>query len=794
MYLPAAGILGVLLVATAALAAVPSLDESPAKPGEWGFRPVDGDLCAVTPPGFSWRPQPGAATYEVQCSRTADFATVQYDAGGIVYSVHCPARVLAPGAWHWRFRCLTAAGETSPWSSVRAFAIPEDARAMPLPERSELLGRIPQAHPRVFVRPEQMAELRRRAQADLAPVFARLVSTCDGLLASPPPTEEPRKYPADMERNSEPWRDLWWGNRVYTMKALDGAATLAFTRLLGGREEYGQAARRILLDCAAWDPKGATGYRYNDEAGMPYNSRFARTYTFVHDLLSAEERELCRRVMVVRGEEMYRHLCPRHLWAPYASHSNRAWHFLGEVGVAFLDEIPAAAEWVWFAANVFANVYPVWCDDDGGWHEGMAYWHSYIDRFTWWADIMRVAMGLQAYDKPYFSRIGDYALYMQPPGSVGGGMGDLVATRASRENVGLMAVFAAQAGNPYWQWYVEQHGGGAPPSGYVGFLRGALPAVPARPPVDLPTSKCFRGTGQAVLNTTLLGAATNVQFLFKSSPFGGQSHGYDAQNSFVLSAFGERLWVPTGRRDSYGTPHHRDWMWQTKSTNCITVGGEGQVPHSAAAVGRIADFATTALFDYVVGDASQAYGGRLTRFVRRVLFVKPDLIVLVDDLEAPAAASFEWLLHAPVEMVLNGQEDIRVVSGQAACRAALLWPRGLELSQTDRFEPPPRARIKLTEYHLTARTPTREVRQHFVTVFQPHRAESAAPGPATLDEVPGGFAIEAPVSGGKVTVLCRTADSGAVRRGGLALDGAVGALVVSDQGVELGRFAAASSP
>ena len=91
--------------------------------------------------------------------------------------------------------------------------------------------------------------------------------------------------------------------------------------------------KQILMDCAKWDPLGATGYRYNDEAGMPYAYYFARTYTFAYDLLTEQEREVCRRVMKIRGDEMYRHLYPQAtLWQPYSSHSNRAWHFLGEVG------------------------------------------------------------------------------------------------------------------------------------------------------------------------------------------------------------------------------------------------------------------------------------------------------------------------------------------------------------------------------------------------------------------------------------------------------------------------------
>ena len=346
-----------------------------------------------------------------------------------------------------------------------------------MPPREDLLARIPRQHPRLFVRPEDLPRLRQLAAGPMQAQYQELVKQCERLLKDPPPTEEPPMYPPGTVTNSDAWREIWWGNRTYTTRTLNGAATLAFTRLLGGKEEYGQLAKRILLDCAQWDPRGATGYRYNDEAGMPYNYYFVRTYTFVHDLLSEDERETCRRVMKIRGDEMYRHLYPGHLWRPYSSHSNRAWHFLGEVGVAMLDEVEEADDWVWFAMNVFYNVYPVWSDADGGWHEGFGYWSSYIDRFTWWADVMRAAMDVNAYEKPYFSQIGYYPMYLLPPGKVGGGFGDLNARNTSATAAGLMSQLAVQASNGHWQWYVDQLGGARPESGYIGFVRGALPAV-----------------------------------------------------------------------------------------------------------------------------------------------------------------------------------------------------------------------------------------------------------------------------------------------------------------------------
>ena len=652
-----------------------------------------------------------------------------------------------------------------------------------MPAREELLSRIPQSHPRLFVRPEQLPHLRQLAKSDLKPQYDRLVSTCEKLLKNPPPTAEPRKYGEGVTTKDEQWRTIWWGNRTYTIRALDGAATLGFTRLLDGNEEYGRLAKRILLDCAAWDPKGATGYRYNDEAGMPYAYYFSRTYTYVHDLLSEEERELCRQVMKVRGEEMYKHLCPRHLWSPYSSHSNRAWHFLGEVGIAFLGEIEGADDWIWFAMNVFYSAYPVWSDDDGGWHEGVSYWSSYVGRFTWWADVMRAAVDVNAFDKPYFAKVGDYPVYLMPPGKVGGGFGDLTAKRTSRHNAALMTVLAVQAGNPYWQWYVEQNGGPQQTGGYIGFVRGALPKVEAKTPTDLPPSRLFRGTGQAYLNSNLLDANDGVQVVFKSSPFGTQSHGYESNNAFLLWAYGQRLLIRSGYRDIYGSAHHRQWMWSTRSVNCITVDGQGQRGHSATAQGQITDFHAGDTIDIVTGEAGATYltdrtdehpeGRLLDRFTRTIVFVKPELVVVFDRLVARKPQSFEYWLHAVNQFEVESQRRIQLAVGDVRCRIEILSPAGLTFDQTDQYDPNPRQRITLREWHLTATTPQKNKAVEFVTLIRPYRQDDEPVGEATLEPIAGGYVLHAVLADGRATMLLPTEDGAEIAADGLTAQGGV---------------------
>ncbi|MHC4085472.1 MAG: DUF4962 domain-containing protein [Planctomycetota bacterium] len=761
----------VLLLTSSLAAAELKLDERPAVGGEWGYRPSEGTVSGVNPPSFSWRPQKGL-TWEVECQDTKLKQNV-YGVRNVEFNVCCPPKSFKPGTYMWRYRGKDERGRYTNFSKVRTFTIAQDAAIMPMPEREELLSRIPKTHPRLFVHPENLPRLRKMAQGQMKSQYDRLVRECDRLLKNPPPTKEPPKYPKDMVRGSEKWRKVWWGNRTYTIKALNGAAMLAFTRLLGGPEKYGAEAKRILLECAKWEPKGSTGYRYNDEAGMPYAYYFSRTYTFVNDLLNEKEKKMCRDVMKIRGDEMSNHLCPRHLWRPYSSHSNRAWHFLGEVGIAFLGEVEGADDWVWFAMNVFYNVYPVWCDDDGGWHEGISYGHSYLGRFTWWADVMREAMGVDAYDKPFFSKAGYHTMYLMPPGKKGGGFGDGAWRRSGTSNVSLMSQFAAQAGNGHWQWYVEEMGGAREIGGYIGFIRGALPKVEAKQPDGLPSSRLFKGIGQAYLNSDLTDASKSVQVIFKSSPYGTQSHGNEANNSFVLWAYGKQLLVRSGHYDSYGSAHHSNWVWSTRSVNNIMVNGRGQRKRTANARGEIVAFKTTPSMDIVVGEAGAAYETPLERFTRAIIFVKPELVVIYDRLEAKESSTFEYWLHAFNKINVKNQHEVQVRNDNVVCDVDFLTPSGLTFKQTNEYDPKPRPRFKMKEWHLTAETADKKRRMEFVTVYRPHRAGAKVPSEASLEQIKGGYTLKVKLSDGNFEALLPTGDFTTLRAFGLTTRGAI---------------------
>lgn len=712
-------LLSIVALSGPGFAAGGTLEERTAKDGDWGYRPADGATVALNPPSFTWFPERIPGMYTLEVAKDAAFTEMAYACSATPWSAHAPDVALDPGTYFWRYRITETGGGTTNWSRVRRFEVPEGLVSFPKPALDVLVSRIPGRHPRLFVRPEEVDDLRATAEEAHAGRYAEVIAAADRVLKNPPDTTEPPKYPEGTPHKGEEWKKIWWGNRKRSIAVTEGAANCAFAYLLTGEERYGMMARDLVMAFADWDPKGSTNYRYNDEAAMPLLYWPSRAYTWAYDTFSEADREKLTAVMTVRGGDCFNHLRGRkHLWTPYASHSNRAWHFLGEVATVFHDTIPQAPQWLDYAFTIFYTCYPVWGDSDGGWHEGVGYWASYISRFLWWSMNCQAIYDIDPFDRPFFRETGYYGIYVVPPHAPAGAWGDQGPLSSSQRVSRLMAELAAGARNPHWQWYAEQHSDSAG-WGWMGLLNATrMEGVSAQAPKDLATSRAFMGTGTAVLNTTLLDGTQNTQVHFKSSPMGRQSHGYNAHNAFLLYWKGQPVFVRSGRRDIHGSPHHTKWMWDTKSDNAILVNGEGQEKHSALPGGRIVHFSTSDTRDEVTGEAGMAYEN-LNRWTRRVVFLKPDVLIVHDVLEAPEPSTYQWLLHAKGKFDLL--EDGARWSGEVGNVAVdFLTPDGLKLSQTDEYETPPHdwAKFDLGEWHLTAETAEKAARQQFVTVIR----------------------------------------------------------------------------
>ncbi|MES2692229.1 MAG: DUF4962 domain-containing protein, partial [Verrucomicrobiota bacterium] len=574
----AAGCVALLLLASVrvAVAALP-LEQRPAKADEWGYRPGDGETVRLNPPSFTWIMDARAASYTVQWSKEKAFpAGATTTAEKVAWPTYTHSAALPPGAYFWRYRYVNKAGEVSEWSVARKVIVPAEAATLPMPTAAQQRAKVPQGHPRLFMRPEDLPRLRELAKGREATAFAAVKKAADAYIKAGP-TPEPEHKGSARDKNNAELIKYWWPNRVQTEKACEEAETIAFVYLISGDKAYGEAARRWVLHLAGWDPKGNTNFNLNCEAGKPMLYRPARAYDWAWDMFTAEERAKIQAAMRERVIDGWNHSevgkGVGHLQKPFASHGNRTWHKIAEAGIAFIDEIPEAPQWLDYAVNKFYACYPVWSDDDGGWHEGVAYWSSYQNKTVWWLQVAQAALGIDGLKKPFFAQVGDYPLYISPPNSPNSGFGDLsarpVSAPAFMEYHLRARAASGDGGNAgHWRWWTDQKDMPAN-SGVLGFLyRANLPPLPAaKTPTDIPQSKIFYGIGVASLHTTLTDSRDDVHFLFKASPFGSQSHGHNPQNSFQLNAYGEALLVANGYRDLHGSKFHYQVVHTTRAQN-----------------------------------------------------------------------------------------------------------------------------------------------------------------------------------------------------------------------------------
>ena len=725
------------LIASTLVAATLKIDNRPAQSDEWGYRPADGSTAVMNPPSFTWIHDKRASTYDVQWARTPDFAK-PVTATGMPWCVYTHNAPLVAGKWYWRYRLTTSKKEVSDWSVARSVTVPADAVLFPMPSVAEQRERLPKGHPRLYMRPEDLPRLRAAAKTPgpAADLFKDMRKTADKLIAAGP-TPEPKVRGSARDKDNDEAVQNWWPNREIADRAGGEAETMAFVWLITQEPKYGEAARKFVMALAAWDPDGPSNFALNCEAGKAMLYHPVRAYDWAYDTLTDEDRAAFRKVWQRRVADAWKSGEVSggngHLTRPYNSHGNRIWHKLAEAGIALYGDVPEAATWLDYAVNKFYAAYPVWSDDDGGWHEGASYLTGYMTKVTTWMQVAYSALGIDGLKKPFFNQIGNLPLYVAPPNTPASGFGDLSYKPV---NCGFLHYFARMKGADKngaeaaarWSWWLEKTKTKAP-TGWTGFLYAAnLPPLPTpQSPEGLPQSKIFLGTGIASLHDTLKDSRDDVHFLLKADPFGTQSHGHNAQLGFQLNAYGDCLLPAITYRDLHGSKFHYQWVHTTRAQNSILVNGANQMIHSPFATGSIVDSRFTPQWDYVRGEATAAYTGLVSRAERAAVFVKPDIIVLYDDFAAPQPATFQFMLHGLSAFTLDEPaQTLRLEQPHAGLVVKYLAQQPLAFTQTDGFKPAPKMRNNASPYpnqwHVEAAMRQKTSASDTLTVLIPYRA------------------------------------------------------------------------
>ncbi|TYP79306.1 DUF4962 domain-containing protein [Paenibacillus methanolicus] len=643
----------------------------------------DGLTTTQNPPDFRWPAVPGADGYHLQVSRDQAVASPVHEKSDLTDNFYNFPREFDSGTWYWKVKFHKPVEGWSVWSDVRKFRIEEQNVPFVVPPIDELIGEVPASHPRIWTTANTLEAFRGLAQTSGREIFAAKKALVDShLLGTNPAPAEPIVNDPDNDAQVTAMTNA-------AVQARERLLDAAFVYLIADEPVYLAEAKKRLLGIAAWDPAGSTGYDMQDQVHRSLAMYAAIAYDWLYDDLSAAERATVENMVKTRTETMVSKLISGNHKIkenPYDSHGWSAFGYIGIIATAMLGDIEEAEGWYREVVPSYINILPPWGGEDGGWAQGTGYWQWSASIGQEFMDVLLSSTGLNLYDKAYSRNEGMYPLYAFPHGIPKGIFGDDSEYLPGKPSVSILNRLAQENGDPRLKWSAEAIGTGpdASPNNYF----YGDDELEARPPVDLPNARWFQDVGLVAMHSSLYDP-DRVSMFFKSSPFGSYNHSHADQNSFIVNAFGESLAVETGYYDDYNSPHNLQYTIQTFSSNAITYDGKtGQATRDIEADGKVKSFITTPLFDAVSADAKTAYKSALEKADRDVIYLRPNVFVVIDRLKSanPQGNEFEWRLHAEDELDIDTDNaGATIVKGEAALKVKFHSPGNLRTEKEEQY-------------------------------------------------------------------------------------------------------------
>jgi hypothetical protein len=304
-----------------------------------------------------------------------------------------------------------------------------------------------------------------------------------------------------------------------------------------------------------------------------------------------------------------------------------------------------------------------------------------------------------------------------------------------------IAPVVAESHNPVLHWY-EDHFAPASIEDFL-FSDDALQSEPPK----ASGSRYFPNKGAVVFRTGW--NPHDAVLLFRAGP--NFNHNHADQGSFLLRALGENLVTEGGYADYYKDPYYDSYFKQAEGHNTVLIDGDPESQTIADTLTfpalhqypRIVDTVLSAAIDGVTSELQQVYGGRLQRFVRCIVFVKPDYMMVYDELVPNGRAAFDWLLHLPDVSRVTTDAATALYSGNAASLAIRFFsPVTLKLRLDNghlpyaMFNPTAPAVVPAQPAILHASTSSSPEVVRFLTALSPaHAPDTAREQSATLRRI-----------------------------------------------------------
>ena len=735
--------------------------------------------CHNNPPLFDWhgKMDPGQ---RLQYSQDPSFPTDQTTVVTITSPrpFYIPEKPLKPGIWYFRREISSELFEG--WGNIQKLTIPERTHSY-RPPTLDMAAIIAKPHPRLLARHrpdgKPLSESERATQIRRAQSYLKL-----GV------PEHPGPYVKDDPRWPN-WID-WYGKVADKTTARYGThlERTAKAAMVTQDKATIEAAKTLLLAACEWDPKGGSAARYGDLQAASLLKGMIWSYDACEAQLSPEEKERVLAILKERILQFYTRIRPFRI-NPAQNHPWKKNTIVAESALALLGVIPEAEEWLDVSLQNFTYRILPSMGFDGENQEGISYWAYGVGMLANYADLMLLVADTNLYDHPWLAQTCRFPMYLAPPSAYAISFAD----NSSRGNVSIVGPYAAslagwlgaRAKDPYALWYAATTNG----------------ETLARPPTDIPQSIIYPYIGYAIFNTCLSEGLENVGVGMRCGPYHA-GHQHDDLNGFSIHAYGEKLAVDGGYYDWYGSPHFKAYSLTTLAHNTLLVNGECQ---KRKANGALTSHFDSAGFGYALGDASdpEVYNGLLKRFERRLLFLKPGLVIVQDLVEAAdEPVQLDWLIHSHTEKAFpidKRKGTFLIPRPRASLQGTFLTPDDLRLSIGKSFDvvpQKPRASVDLSwddvqpEWTLTATTGQKQDSAQFLAVLNIRRDGEKTPEIERFAAA-GAFGCKIRTDHGTCLVLARRpgVPAGRVSLRGLETDGDFAAVLLDSHARVANAFA-----
>ncbi len=521
------------------------------------------------------------------------------------------------------------------------------------------------AHPRLILTPARTEALRSETGTSRRELWPPALESAEQLLKMP--------TPAMKDAN----------NRLRFVGDTMPALALAY-RMTGDRRYADAADRwlRALVAVPSWNGSANLG-RSSWVVGC------ALLYDWLYDVLPRETREQVRTRLAAEGEILLQRAA---YWRLLSNHCLIETSALGFIGLALSGEAERADVFLQEArerTGLIIEHAPL----DGSWGEGVQYWQYGLGYLLRYLEASRTARDRDYYPSyEWLKKTGLFAIHFSLPGRPDQSVN--FSDSGSQDYVGAFLFYLPAS--IYRNGYYQDFGNRVRSTrAYKFSWMDFLTYDPGVKPLDirnLPTFKHFDDNGFVIMRSSWEPDATLIGFRAGPAPGHrnqadprrlerhgfGPGHGHPDINSFCLFAFGKWLALDPGYV-------HQKW---TRDHNTILVSGRGQAGEGSEWLDYMAfenrqpapsvlRAETNPDFDYLIGDAGQIYVDEagVDHFRRHLLFLKPNTVVILDDVKTRQPSSVEWLLHARKSLTETGPGQFEITEDGARLSIQPLLPK-----------------------------------------------------------------------------------------------------------------------